>query len=161
MRLLTSLVLMILAPAMAAPLLTTKSSVAEGNFCKTYKCVLTDRSVVLPETMATLSYVYKVTGGVLAIGRESNMSIYSASLYVPPTSWSKPIVGDFFRNFIGLSADQNSLRRCVRLAAYTGSSVPTPLINGTKSGMSFAVECRAEQGGLVSLTVLDQSFQPR
>ena len=161
MQSLPLMALIIFSTALASPLLTTRSSVAEGSFCKTYGCVLTDRRVDFPETLATLSYTYNVTGGVLDIGRESNMSIFRASLSIPAASWGKPLVDDFLRNFLGLTVDPNSLRRCVRLAAYTGSSVPTPLISGTSGSMSFSVGCAAERSGRIALTVFDQSFQPR
>lgn len=161
MRFLTPLVLLTLAPALAAPLLTSKASVAEGNFCKTYSCVLTDRRVNLPETLGLLAYTYSISGGVLSVSRESNMSIIGASLDLPAAQWSKPLVANFLRSFVGLTVEPSALRRCIRLATDTGSSVPTPLVSGKQGAMSFAVECRAERGRHVSLVVIDQSFEPR
>jgi hypothetical protein len=160
MRFLPLLTLLAYTTATATPLLTTKASVAEGNFCKTYVCSLKGREVILPETLGILHYSYFVKGGTLIVNRESNMSIVSTFLNVPVASWNKPIVNDFLQNFIGLIVEPNSLRKCVRLAAYTGSSVPAPLISGTQGGISFSVDCRAEQAGYISITILDKSFEP-
>ncbi|WP_189091601.1 hypothetical protein [Deinococcus ruber] len=162
MRLLPFAALLLLSSVAAAtPLLTTKASVAEGTFCALYACALTNRTTVLAETLGLLSFSYVVKGGILIVGRESNMAIISASLNVSPSSWDKPVVRDFLRSFIGLQIEPNSLRRCVRLAMYTGSSIPTPLINGTQGAVSFSVDCQAQSASTVALTVHDQSFQPR
>ncbi|GGR17442.1 hypothetical protein GCM10008957_32680 [Deinococcus ruber] len=150
-----------LSTAAATPLLSSKTSVVQGNFCTTYACTLRDRRTILPETLGLLSYTYAIHGGTLIVGRESNMAIISASLDLPPSSWNQSVVRDFLRNFIGLQIEPNTLRRCVRLAMYTGSSVPTPLISGTQGTLSFSADCQAQASGNVLLTVQDQSFQPR
>ncbi|GGO40345.1 hypothetical protein [Deinococcus humi] len=71
------------------------------------------------------------------------------------------MVQDFFRNFTGITLGGEALRRCVRLATYTGNSVPTPLMKGRLEQMNVEVTCLALKGGQVDLTVEDADFQPR
>ncbi len=136
-------------------MIQSKASVAEGNFCKTYQCQLLQRSVVMPETMHTLSYEYRVKGGMLTVGRLSTMEIFSGSLTIPAAQWNTPLVRDFFRNFAGVTPEPSTLRACVRKALNSGSEVPTMLASGTVAGIGYQAECQAQKGGLVSLTVMD------
>lgn len=150
-----ALTLALTATAQAAPLLQSKASVAEGNFCRTYTCQFVSRTVVAPETMHTLSFDYRVKGGTLLVGRLSNMEIISGSLYVPAHQWNTPVVRDFFRNFIGLTPEPATLRACVKKALSTGSSIPTPISSGTVSGVGYRAECFATKTGEVGFIVMD------
>ncbi|GGB83218.1 hypothetical protein [Deinococcus soli (ex Cha et al. 2016)] len=153
--------LLIGSSALAAPLLTTTASVAEGNFCKTYACALVDRQEVAPETMGLLYYHYQIKGGALSVGRTHDKAIISGTLTIPAAQWNTAVVQDFFRNFTGMNLGGEALRRCVRLAIYTGNSVPTSLMKGRAGQMNVEVTCLAVKGGQVALTVGDANFQPR
>ncbi|WP_022803211.1 hypothetical protein [Deinococcus ficus] len=143
------------ASAAAAPLIQSKASVAEGNFCKTYQCQLLQRSVVAPETMHTLSYEYRVTGGTLTVGRLSTMEIFTGALTIPAGQWNTPMVRDFFRNFAGVTPEPSSVRACVRNALNSGLEGTAMLARGTVAGIGYQAECQAQRGGRVRLTVRD------
>lgn len=153
--------LLALSTAGAAPLLSSKASVAEGNFCKTYHCTLRERREVAPETMGLIYHAYAVRGGTLGVGRTHDRAIISGTLTLPPGAWNTPVVTDFLRSFAGVSVEPALLRGCVRRAMSTGSSVPTPLLKGNLTSVAFSVECQAVPGGQVSLSVLDENFEPR
>lgn len=149
------LLLALTSTALAAPLLQTKSSVAEGNFCKTYGCSLVRRTVVMPETMHTFSYEYAVQGHTLMVGRLYTKDIYFGALYLPASQWNSPVVRDFFSNLAGLTPEPSTLRACVKAVLSSGSNRPTPISSGKVGGIGFIAECRAERGGQVSFTVMD------
>ncbi|MFB9994479.1 hypothetical protein ACFFLM_21210 [Deinococcus oregonensis] len=82
----------------AAPLLGTKGSVAESNFCKTYECLLIDKLSVRP---AWTAYTYYLkTGAKLYILRSFDENrIQIASLY--DSSAGSTMTDNFQKSFIG------------------------------------------------------------
>jgi len=141
--------------AQAAPLIQSKASVAEGQFCKTYQCLLLQRSVSFPETMNMLVYDYALNRAKLTVIRYSNMEIFSGALSVPVAQWNTPVVQDFFRNFAASTPEPSTLRACIKRAVSSGSPYGTELLRATVGGVSYSAECRAAQGGTIVLTIRD------
>lgn len=161
MRLPFLLLISLATSALAAPLLGTKGSVAEGGLCRAYGCALRERAVTFPETMGLISHAYTLRGGTLVVGRTHDMAIISASLTIPAAAWNTPLVQDFTRTFAGVAVEPSVVRACVKRALGGASPAGTPLISGRVQGRAFDVFCSPENGGKVTLSVEDLTFEPR